>query len=67
MSKEWNLGGGLVNVCESIRGKLHYASNRLECIERDKTIINVDSYEVTALIWALAEYMEKHNLKGAEE
>jgi len=66
--KEWNLGNGLPNVCKSIRDKLHYASHRLECIERDKTIINVDTYETTVLLWALGDYMQKHNLEeGAEE
>ena len=55
MSESWNLGDGLENVCNSVMRKLRYASHQLE--ERNKTIINVDSYEVTALIWALSEYM----------
>jgi len=35
--------------------KATLCSHQLE--ERNNTIINVDSYEVTALIWALNEYM----------
>ena len=55
MSEAWNLGEGLENVCNSVMRKLQYAGNQLE--ERERTIINLDSYEVTALIWALNEYM----------
>ena len=55
MSESWNLGDGLKNVCNSAMRKLQYAGYQLE--ERNKTIINVDSYEVTVLIWALNEYM----------
>lgn len=55
MSEAWNLGEGLENVCNSAMRKLQYAGHQLE--ERERTIINVDSYEVTALIWALSEYM----------
>ena len=62
MSESWNLGDGLENVCNSAMRKLQYASHQLE--ERNKTIINVDSYEVTALIWALSEYM--HSGRFAE-
>lgn len=65
--REWNLGNGLGNVCDTIRGKLHYASHTIECNERGRTIINLDTYEVTALIWALSEYMDNHNLKGEEK
>lgn len=57
MSESWNLGDGLENVCNSAMRKLQYAGHQLE--ERNKTIINVDSYEVTALIWALSEYMRR--------
>ena len=62
MGEEWNLGDGLENVCNSVMRKLRYAGHQLE--ERNKTIINVDSYEVTALIWALSEYM--HDRRFAE-
>ena len=55
MSEAWNLGDGLENVCNSVMRKLQYAGNQLE--ERERAIINLDSYEVTALIWALSEYM----------
>ena len=62
MSESWNLGDGLENVCNSVMRKLQYASHQLE--ERNKTIINVDSYEATALILALNEYM--HSGRFAE-
>lgn len=58
---EWNLGNGLPNVVNSIRRKLRYAGFQLE--DRERTILNVDSYEVTVLVWALNEYMER---KGIE-
>lgn len=59
----WNLGEGLENVCNSVRRKLHYASHQTE--ERTRTIINLDSYEITAMIWAMNEYM--HNGQFAEQ
>lgn len=62
MSEAWNLGDGLENVCNSAMRKLQSAGYRLE--ERERTIINLDSYEVTALIWALSEYM--HSGRFAE-
>lgn len=62
MSDTWNLGEGLENVCSSVLRKLHYASNQTE--ERTRTIINLDSYEITAMIWAMKEYM--HNGQFAE-
>ena len=58
----WNIGDGLENVCKSVMRKLHYAGHVLE--ERNRTIINLDSYEVTAMIWAMNEYM--HNGQFAE-
>ena len=58
----WNLGDGLENVCNSVMRKLHSAGYRLE--ERNRTIINIDSYEVTAMIWAMNKYM--HNRQFAE-
>lgn len=61
MSEEWNLGGGLANVCNSVMRKLHYAGHQLE--ERNRTIVNLESYEVTAMIWALAEYMKRRGMK----
>ena len=63
MSDKWNLGDGLENVCDSAMRKLRYASHQLE--ERERTIINIDSYENTVLIWALNEYM--HNGQFAEQ
>lgn len=62
MSESWNLGDGLENVCNSVMRKLQYVGYQLE--ERNKTIINVDSYEVTALIWALYEYMHDGRLQN---
>lgn len=62
MNEKWNLGDGLENVCNSVMRKLRYASHQLE--ERERTIINMDSYENTVLIWALSEYM--HDGKFAE-
>lgn len=61
MNEEWNLGGGLANVCNSVMRKLHYAGHQLE--ERNRTIVNLESYEVTAMIWALAEYMRRRGMK----
>ena len=57
MTKElpWNLGDGFGNVCQSVMGKLNYASYQLE--SRERTIVNFDSYEVTALIWAMQKYL----------
>ena len=63
MSDKWNLDDGLENVCNSAMRKLRYASHQLE--ERERTIINMDSYENTVLIWALNEYM--HNGQFAEQ
>lgn len=59
---EWNLGDGLRNVCQNVMRKLNYAGWQLE--NRERTIINLDSYEVTALIWALDKYMKD---KGIEK
>ena len=53
---EWNLGDGLRNVCLNVMGKLQSAGYRLE--NQERTIINLDSYGVTALIWALDKYMK---------
>lgn len=62
MSEAWNLGDGYENVCRSCLRKLHYASHQTE--ERERTIINLDSYEITALIRAMSEYI--HNGQFAE-
>lgn len=62
MRDKWNLGDGLENVCSSCLRKLHYASHQTE--ERERTIINLDSYEITTLIWAMQEYL--HNGQFAE-
>lgn len=58
MTESWNLkpGDGLENVCKSCLRKLHYASQQTE--DREHTIINLDSYEITALIWAMQNYIE---------
>lgn len=55
MTDEWNLGSGLVNVCNSCLRKLEYAGWQTET--RERTIINLDSYEITALIWAIRKYI----------
>lgn len=62
MKEEWNLKDGLENVCNSVLSKLFYAAYQLE--DRKRTIINLDSYEVTVLIRSLDEYMkgEKHEV-----
>ena len=62
MGDTWNLGDGLENVCRSVLRKAHYASHQTE--ESSRTIINLDSYEITALIWAMNEYI--HNGQFAE-
>lgn len=59
--KEWNLGDGLPNVCESVMRKLNGAGWRLENMPR--TIINVDSYEEITMHRAMVEYMEKRGIK----
>ena len=56
------LGDGLENVCRSVLRKAHYASHQTE--EKPRTIINLDAYEITALIWAMNEYI--HNGQFAE-
>lgn len=62
MNGKWNLGDGLENVCNSVMRKLFYAAYQLE--DRERTIINLDSYEVTVLIRSLDEYMKgrKHEI-----
>ena len=62
MSDTWNLGDGLENVCRSVLRKAHYAAHQTE--EKPRTIINLDAYEITALIWAMNEYI--HNRQFAE-
>ena len=59
--KDWNLGTGLPNVCESVMRKLDGAGWRLE--NGPRTILNVDSYEVTVMYRAMQEYMEKREIK----
>ena len=61
----WNLGDGLGNVAWSLLDKANYAGWQLE--QRERTIINIDSYEDTVLIYALSEYVEKHNLEKRGE
>ena len=57
IKKEWDLGDNIGKVYESVRKKLSYAGYQLE--ERDRTIINLDTYEVTVLCWALSSYFQK--------
>ena len=59
--KEWNLGAGLPNVCDSVMHKLNGAGWRLE--NGPRTIINVDSYEEITMYRAMVEYMEKRGIK----
>lgn len=59
--KNWNLGDGLQNVCESVMRKLNDAGWRLE--NGPRTIINVDSYEEITMHRAMVEYMEKRGMK----
>jgi len=59
--KDWNLGDGLPNVCNSILRKLNAAGWRLEI--KENTIINIESYETTVMFWAMYEYMEKRGIK----
>lgn len=59
--KNWNLGDGLQNVCESVMRKLNGAGWRLE--NGPRTIMNVDTYEVTVMVWAMRDYMEKRGIK----
>lgn len=61
----WNLGDGLGNVIWSLLEKANYASWQLE--NRERTIINIDSYEATALIYALSEIIEKYSLEKRGE
>lgn len=61
MKEPWNLGDGLQNVYDSIRRKLNYAGHQLE--ERSRTIVNMECYENTVLIWALREWAERKGLK----
>ena len=64
MSDAWNLGDGLENVCRSALKKLHYASFQTE--ERPRTIVNLDTYEITALIWAIQDFIATCS-KGRED
>lgn len=57
----WNLCDSLPNVCSSVMRKLQYAGYQLE--SRNRTIVNLESYEVTAMIWALTEYMKRRGMK----
>ena len=61
MRDNWNLGDGIGNVCNSALRKLHRAGHQLE--DRNRTIINVESYEVTAMIWAISEYMRRRKIE----
>lgn len=56
-NEPWNLGDGVSNVCNSVMRKLDYALFQLE--ERNRTIINLDSYEAMALYYAMKECMDK--------
>ena len=58
--KDWNLGDGLPNVCNEVMRKLDAAGWRLE--NESRTIINVGTYEVTAMYWAMHEYMKRRGM-----
>lgn len=62
---EWNLGEGIVNVCKSIINKLDYAGFQTE--DRPRTIINLDSYEITVLYWAMQDYIQNKIKSTAAE
>ena len=53
MKEPWNLDDGLGNVCASVLSKMHHASYQLEVKDKDKTIVNLDTYEITAIAWAI--------------
>lgn len=55
-NEPWNLGDGLSNVCNSVMRKLDYALFQLD--DRNRTIINLDSYEAMAMYYAMKKYME---------
>lgn len=56
----WNLSDyGQYNILKSLHDKLGRASVNLECSNRPRTIINIDSYEATVICWALQEYSRK--------
>lgn len=58
----WNLGDGIGNVCQSVMDKLNHADYQLE--SRERAIINLDSYEVTVLEWAMHKYMAERKENG---
>lgn len=68
IKKEWDLGDNIGKVYESVQKKLNYAGYQLE--DRERTIINLDSYEVTVLQWSLSSYFQKKTVnpeKGRKE
>lgn len=66
MNKDnYNLGDGIKNVFATINNKLMGAGFRLE--SKDNTIININDYEHTLLVWALYEYAKQRGIKLEEE
>ena len=65
MKDEWNLGDGIANVCNSVMRKLNHAGYQLE--DRNRTIINIESYEATVLTWAMSEYMRRRKIEAENE
>lgn len=53
MKEPWNLDDGLGNICASVLSKMHHASYQLEAKDKDRTIVNLDTYEITAIAWAI--------------
>lgn len=59
-NNERNLGAGLNNLCNDLLDRLSYAGVQTE--SRSRTILNIDSYDITVLIHALKEYMIKKDV-----
>ncbi len=67
MMDGWNLGEGLGNVCWSALDKLNNTSIQFEFHNRKYAVMNMHDYEVTAMIYAMSEYIERHELKREEQ
>lgn len=64
----WNLSEyGQYNILKSLHEKMSRANANIECSNRSRTIINIDSYEATIICWALQEYSEKIESKLKEK
>ena len=59
MKEPWNLDDGLGNVCAIVLSKMHHASRQLEVKDKDRTIVNLDTYEITAIAWAVEHYIKE--------